>query len=330
MSIMANTTQPRISVIVAVYQAEDYLRRCLDSIVNQTFLDWECIVVDDGSTDRSGDICDEYAANDSRLKVIHQANQGVSVTRQVGLDAARGEYVIHADPDDWVEPDWLEKLYNKITDDDTDMVICDLERITAKRIVYVPGCASSMDNTDLLIGLVQEDYWGVLVNKLIRRECFLRYQVAFHPEMTCMEDIYICSKLLSFPITFSYLPESLYHYDTVVNKNSLLKTDNDKNIWSRMMYINTFSPILSDSKFDEGWYKKKKNVKMRLFGLQGHSVYNLKEVYPEINDRLMGELKQSRWWSRNRCIVMCLRGHEKMGYFLYNILTKLVNLLDRF
>ena len=97
---------PQISVIVPVYQAEAYIRRCLDSIVNQTFQDWECILVDDGSKDNSGAICDEYAVKDSRFRVIHQTNRGVSVARQVGLDASKGEYIAFADPDDWVETKW--------------------------------------------------------------------------------------------------------------------------------------------------------------------------------------------------------------------------------
>lgn len=144
-----------ISVIVAVYQAENYLRRCLDSILNQTFKDWDCILVDDGSTDRSGVICDEHAVRDSRFRVIHQANRGVSITRQVGLDAAKGEYIIFADSDDWVEAEWLEKLHRKMIADNVDMVICDFEHICAEKTAYHKGCGASTDNTDLLAEMVR-------------------------------------------------------------------------------------------------------------------------------------------------------------------------------
>lgn len=92
---------PEISIIVPVYQAEKWMRRCLDTIIVQSFVDWECILVDDGSTDDSGAVCDEYAARDNRFKVIHKENGGVSSARQVGLDIARGSYVIHADTDDY-------------------------------------------------------------------------------------------------------------------------------------------------------------------------------------------------------------------------------------
>ena len=116
---------PSVSIIVPVYNVELYLSKCIDSILAQSFTDWECILVDDGSKDSSGKICDEYALKDTRIKVIHQTNKGVSVARQVGIDNASGEYSIHIDPDDWVEPNMLEELYNKAKTDDADMVICD-------------------------------------------------------------------------------------------------------------------------------------------------------------------------------------------------------------
>ena len=94
---------PKVSIIVPVYKAEKYLNRCVDSILAQTFTDFELLLIDDGSPDRSGEICDEYAKKDSRIRVIHKENGGVSSARQRGLDESIGEYTIHADPDDWVE-----------------------------------------------------------------------------------------------------------------------------------------------------------------------------------------------------------------------------------
>lgn len=104
---------PKVSIIVPVYKAEGYLHRCVDSILAQTFTDWELLLIDDGSPDRSGEICDEYAQKDSRVRVIHKENGGVSSARQRGQDEACGEYTIHVDPDDWVEPTMLEELYQK-------------------------------------------------------------------------------------------------------------------------------------------------------------------------------------------------------------------------
>ena len=116
---------PIIRIIIPVYKAEGHLHRCVDSILAQSFTDFELLLVDDGSPDGSGKICDEYAAKDSRVKVLHKQNGGVSSARQTGIENAAGEYTIHADPDDWIEPTMLEELYNKATEEDADMVMCD-------------------------------------------------------------------------------------------------------------------------------------------------------------------------------------------------------------
>ena len=100
---MKDTTS--VSVIIPVYKAEQYIHHCLDSLLAQTFKDFEIILIDDGSPDKSGEICDSYAAADNRIKVIHKKNGGVSSARQCGIDHAVGEYTIHVDPDDWTEPD---------------------------------------------------------------------------------------------------------------------------------------------------------------------------------------------------------------------------------
>lgn len=320
---------PKITIIIPVYQAEAFLCRCLDSITNQTFQDWECILVDDGSKDRSGAICEEYALRDSRFIVFHQTNCGASVSRQVALDASKGEFIAFADSDDWVETKWLEKLYQKITEDNVDMVICDYERIFVDKILYLAGCGFSMNNTDLLVDLVSGKYWGILWNKLIRKESFLRYQVSFHSEMIHHGDLYVMSKLLINPIKVSHLPEALYHYDSAINNYSIIKTNDNQAIHSIIIYINTFSPIFSDSRFDDGWYRRKKCVKKSIFEMRGHSKYDIKEVYPEINERLIKELLQSRWWSSNRCMVMCLQGRQKAGYLFYNVILKLSDIVRK-
>lgn len=104
----------KISVIVPVYNCEKYITRCLDSILSQTFQNFECIVVDDGSTDGSSTICDKYAEQDARFTVIHQKNGGVSAARNAGIDACKGEWLAFVDSDDWCEPNMLKDMYNTI------------------------------------------------------------------------------------------------------------------------------------------------------------------------------------------------------------------------
>jgi len=105
---------PVVSIIVPVYKVEKYLRRCLDSIAAQTFTDWECILIDDGSPDNSGKICDEYAKLDERFRVFHQGNAGVSTARNKGLDEAKGEWITFVDSDDWIENNALSIMVTNV------------------------------------------------------------------------------------------------------------------------------------------------------------------------------------------------------------------------
>lgn len=117
---------PKISVIVPVYNTEQYLHRCIDSILAQTFTDFELLLIDDGSKDSSGKICDEYAAKDSRVRVFHKENGGVSSARNLGLDNAQGDWISFVDSDDWIKPNYLECM---ITLSDADLVISSFEII---------------------------------------------------------------------------------------------------------------------------------------------------------------------------------------------------------
>ena len=170
---------PKISVIVPVYKAEAYLHRCVDSILAQTFKDWELLLIDDGSPDKSGDICDEYVKKDTRIRVIHKENGGVSSARQRGLDESIGEYTIHADPDDWVEPTMLDELYYKAKEEKADLVICDFfcEYKTGSVI-----CRQKVDSCHadaILKQMFAQQLHGSCWNKLIRRECYIKYNISF-------------------------------------------------------------------------------------------------------------------------------------------------------
>ena len=119
-----NCNNPLVTVIVPVYKVEPYLRRCLDSIVNQTYRNLEIILIDDGSPDNCGVICDEYAEIDKRIKVIHKKNGGLSSARNVGLDVFKGEYVSFVDSDDVVSLDMIEYLYDLLSDNNAEISVC--------------------------------------------------------------------------------------------------------------------------------------------------------------------------------------------------------------
>ena len=118
--------QPKVTVIVPIYNMERVLRRCLDSLVSQTERDIEIILVDDGSTDNSADICEEYAGRDDRLRIVRKKNGGICSARNAGLDIARGEYVTCVDPDDFVDRDYIAKIHSEAKRQDCDIIITDI------------------------------------------------------------------------------------------------------------------------------------------------------------------------------------------------------------
>lgn len=313
---------PKVSVIVAVFQAVKTLRRCLDSIKNQTMTEWECLLVDDGSSDGSGKMCDEYASADARFRVIHKPNEGVAIARQTGIDSAKGDYVIFADADDWVEPDWLEKLYGKISTDEADMAICDYERISSNHTEYWIGCPDSLDKDEYLRGLLAGHFWGALWNKLVKRDCYRLY-VSIPPHMDYWEDLYVTCQLLIKGIKIAYVPQMLYHYDIGVNDNSLTKKHRESDIRSMMLFIDTFYPILSDKQFEDGWYYLKTLAIHWIFLLKQFH-YHITAVYPECHERYIMEAKKSSLLSRKRSIALCMKGHQALGVILYRVISMFI------
>ena len=138
--------QPKISIIIPMYGVEKYLRRCLDSVLNQTFSDWTAICVDDGSPDRSGDIAEEYAARDKRFIVVHQENGGLSDARNTGMKYANGEYIMFLDSDDFIHPQTMEMTYYMAMRDDTDVVAFTYDRIYRPRLMVRHMLGMNTDN----------------------------------------------------------------------------------------------------------------------------------------------------------------------------------------
>ena len=121
-----------ISVIVPIYNVENYLRMCLDSIQNQTYKNFECLLINDGSPDNSAEICREYAAKDSRFRYFEKENGGVSSARNLGIERSEGVYITFVDSDDWVEPDYLEVLYSIIVQEKADISVSTYKQFNTK------------------------------------------------------------------------------------------------------------------------------------------------------------------------------------------------------
>lgn len=159
-----------LSIIVPIYKTELYLKKCIDSILNQIFKNFELILVADGSPDRCGEICDEYAKKDNRIKVIHKKNGGQASARNEGLDIAKGNYIGFVDSDDWLEPNMYEVLYNEIIKSNSIISICKIT--TSKKIKNKVKKIKILDSKEKIFdALLRENYlkWSVC-NKLYKKE----------------------------------------------------------------------------------------------------------------------------------------------------------------
>ena len=223
---------PKISVIIPVYNNVDYLPQCLDSLLAQSFQDFEGILVDDGSTDGSAIICDEYQKKDSRLKVYHIQNQGVSHARNVGIEKATGEWISFVDSDDWITPDFLATLFGH-TDKNTDVVMGSLFfNIGEKEIMRTCSkpCIGKKDFPSYPLATLVPDCSradGVVVslellssacNKLTRRVLLDTYQIRFNEKMFLNEDGLFHLNCYLKARDFKIIDTPLYHYR--IRKNS--------------------------------------------------------------------------------------------------------------
>lgn len=224
---------PRFSIIIPVYNVAPYLRECLDSVLAQTFTDWEAICVDDGSMDGSGAILDEYAAKDERFKVFHQENRGVSATRQRGLELARGEYIGWVDSDDIIEPSHFEGLYQAVDASKVDLVWCGyVEDRNGVRSVCPMVCEESAQS--LLEGVLTCRIMGFLVSKLFRRAKIVESGAQFPQYCQILEDTYFLVEFLSANPTVKYIAQTSYHY--LVRGHSLSNQGGARSWWEKVMH----------------------------------------------------------------------------------------------
>lgn len=162
-----------VSIIVPVYNVDQWLPRCVDSLIAQTYKNLEIILVDDGATDNSGKICDEYSEKDDRIVVIHKENGGLSSARNAGVKVAKGNYISFVDSDDWVLPEFIEKLYSAIIENDCDMAECGFAALSSE-VIPETNCNDSFSVVDdiqaMKTHLEDGHFRQVVWNKLYKRE----------------------------------------------------------------------------------------------------------------------------------------------------------------
>lgn len=205
-----------ISIIVPIYNVEKYLEDCINSIINQTFKNFELILVDDGSTDKSGEICDKFVHIDNRIRVIHQVNKGISGTRNMGIDISKGKYILFIDGDDYIHPKMCEILYNQIEFNNSDLAIFQFKRTKKdyyNQIINNIGTINAMkiSNKKALEKLYIEGNSEFIFcwSKLYKKELFDNIKF---DEGRIYEDQLISKNILYRANNIIYLPIPLYYY----------------------------------------------------------------------------------------------------------------------
>ena len=237
-----------ISIIVPIYNIEKYLARSIESLIGQTYPHLEIILVNDGSKDQSLSICQEYAKKDKRIVIIDKVNEGVSIARNTGIEAATGKYIGFIDPDDWVEPDMYEKLYNQLKKWDAPVSLCNYfkdskkrsspktfafkdevlrgEEVTQKLVNNMVGMPDLMPTNVVIMGCV----W----RGLFKKEFLDAHELRFSPGLTIMEDLVFMVQTLLKCECVAIEQGAYYHY--VQNPSSALHTYN-KRLWEDQIKV---------------------------------------------------------------------------------------------
>ncbi|MBR5293191.1 MAG: glycosyltransferase family 2 protein [Oscillospiraceae bacterium] len=208
---------PEISVIVPVYKAEKTLSRCVDSILHQTLQDIELILVDDGSPDRSGAICDEYAGLDSRVRVIHKPNGGAASARNAALEIVAGKYIMFCDSDDYVSPEWCQWLYEPMEQGDVHVAVCGMEAYyeESKKDYMGLGPRTIIPQQDFLKMAYHVSLY-ITCNKIFKARLVREHGLRFREDLERCEDVFFTLRyfqLIGPEDRFCYGSPPLYHYD---------------------------------------------------------------------------------------------------------------------
>ena len=227
----STTQNPLVSVIVPVYKVEKYIEKCIDSILRQSYKNLQIILVDDGSPDNCGSICDEYAIIDERISVIHQKNQGIAGARNSGLKVVQGEWIAWVDSDDWVEPDFIAGMLSEALSHNADIVICGRSeeyKNRSKKCGVREKTTLDPEHATILL-LEDKAIRSYMCDKLWRSDLFKG--VSF-PVGYSYEDIAVCYKLFLKAKYIVCIPKAYYHY--IIRSESITNSGNAKDnlYWS--------------------------------------------------------------------------------------------------
>lgn len=246
----------KVSVVVPIYNVEDYLDKCVESIVNQTYKNLEIILVDDGAKDNSGYLCDQWAKKDDRVKVVHKENGGLSSARNAGMDVATGEYIMFEDSDDWLELELIEKCVDRITKDSSQLVIFGYKKVDEQgnnlgEFTFGNNTISKEEMAEQLFHRIVEMSFGYAWNKLYDFDILKKSGLRNDSSIIDREDLVFNMQMLSYWDSISYLEFAGYNY--LQRSTSLLHNSN----LTRLKNIKPFCEKMHDIKFGNSESERK-------------------------------------------------------------------------
>jgi glycosyltransferase involved in cell wall biosynthesis len=239
---------PKLSIIVPVFNVERYIEKCINSILNQSFKDFELILIDDGSIDKSGQICDRHAQNDRRVKVIHKINEGPAVTRNIGLMIAKGEYIGFVDSDDWIDPNMYLLLYNSCIDNGSDISIIGLREVTENGDFLNQYVPNKMTFSEILKRAYP-------CNKIFKKELFVNNKLYF-AEGKYYEDLELIPKLFIKSRKLTTVNQITYNY---VKRKGSTTASQDKRILDNLWAYTQLKQFLIDENIYLEYHEEFKN-----------------------------------------------------------------------
>lgn len=283
-----------ISVIIPVFNVESYLSRCVESVISQRYTNLEIFLVDDGSTDQSGDICDWYAQKDSRIQVIHKENGGASSARNAALDRCSGAYIGFVDGDDYIEPEYYEKLLRAITESDSELAVAGFARDNGLRIVKTTISSRLLDSNHA----VYEDYLSsveinhMVVNKLYRAS--LLSDVRFPEDIKRNEDVWFTTSILTIVSRAVFVPDC--YYTIFIRENSTERSQfNEKDLF--LLKVTEYRQSLIKEKYADLYHyvayemvRHIISIKTRI--IMQHSLQKNKPYYQDLSLRLEDALEK--------------------------------------
>lgn len=328
---------PKASIIIPVYNAEKYIIRCLESVLNQTYTNFEVLLIDDGSTDNSGKICDMYNRKDSRVSTYHQPNMGQSAARNSALMKAQGKYIVFIDADDYVADTLLEKTIPKMESEDIDILIFKHKEITDNGLVpFVNEFEKKNININTLSIkkirklILMDEISNLMWNKIYKKSIWdsLRFPTGY-----CYEDLYICPELFLNAKKIKYLSTILY-INNRINPQSTTSTVNDENSFNRYSKFRAYQKhekIAEQlNEMDAAKWAKEKSIHEAI-KIVYKNFYSIKKLTKDEFDDVISYLYKNKeysfqlkmkdrilWWSALNCINVC----KFYGYIGYKIKNK--------